>query len=126
MKHAKNKMLAPKYVTAVLFALLCPSGSAFVLHYGTSPAVAHATTSAACSVPATALAPSPVPRVSSLVLSESKPLPPIALVTVGGGAAGIFFAAFCTSTGSPPTGLAVAGATVLFMFLGATVQDSSD
>lgn len=38
---------------------------------------------------------------------------------MGGGLALIFGAAFCTSTGSPPTGLAVAGLAFAVMYLGA-------
>ena len=50
---------------------------------------------------------------------EPATVTPAALATIGGGALGIFGAAYCTSTGSPPTGLAVGIATILLVSLGA-------
>ena len=42
-------------------------------------------------------------------------------LVIGGGTIGILYAAFCTSTGSPPTGLAVALTAVAFMAIGASI-----
>ena len=65
----------------------------------------------------------PTPRVPAVLLQE-KSLNPIALGTVGVGSLGIFFAAYCTSTGSPPTGLLVAVISLALMYGGATVSES--
>ena len=64
-------------------------------------------------------------RVSTapLMMAE-KELNPVAVGAVGGGALGIFSAAYCTSSGSPPTGLLVAFFSVLFMSAGATIVES--
>ena len=59
-------------------------------------------------------------RMAPVVLSEEPAnlsLP--VLATIGGGALGIFGAAYCTSTGSPPTGLAIAVATLIAVTVGA-------
>ena len=49
---------------------------------------------------------------------------PLQGVFAGGGALGVVFAAYCTSTGSPPTGLFVAFIACLFMAGGATIVES--
>jgi hypothetical protein len=51
---------------------------------------------------------------------------PLQGLVIAGGTAGILGAAFCTSTGSPPNGLAVATAAILLMFLGANVVESQE
>ena len=71
----------------------------------------------------TAAAVSSLPRVPTVLLSESEAVNPLAWAVCAGGSAGIVFAAYCTSTGSPPTGLAVASATILFMVLAASTLD---
>ena len=59
-------------------------------------------------------------RAPIVQLAAGEPnLTPASIVVSAGGAIGIFGAAYCTSTGSPPTGLAVGVASVLFMALGA-------
>jgi ketopantoate reductase len=59
------------------------------------------------------------------VISMEAEVNPLAAVFAGGGALGIAFAAFLTSSGSPPTGLAVAAAAILFMAAGGTLVESS-
>lgn len=54
----------------------------------------------------------------------SKPVNPLAAFFAAGGALGIGFAAYCTSMGSPPDGLAVGIASVLFMSAGAALIES--
>lgn len=57
-------------------------------------------------------------RAGAVVCAE-KEVSPIQGAVVAGGTLGIVFAAYCTSTGSPPTGLAVGIAALLFMYFGA-------
>lgn len=56
----------------------------------------------------------------SIAMTEGE-FGPLEAVFAGGGALGVVFAAYCTSTGSPPTGLLVATASVVFMAAGATL-----
>lgn len=69
------------------------------------------------------LAELPRTPAAPLMMAE-KELNPVAAIAAGGGSLGIFYAAFCTSTGSPPTGLLVAFFAVLFMTAGATIAES--
>ena len=64
-------------------------------------------------------------RASAVALKEESSVSPIQGVVLAGGALGIVGAAFCTSTGSPPTGLAVATTALLFMFVGANLLEGS-
>jgi hypothetical protein len=57
---------------------------------------------------------------------EGKALNPVAVATIGLGSAGIFFAAFLTSTGSPPNGLALAFTTLVIVTAGANFAGSDD
>ena len=74
-------------------------------------------------VPRTALAPHTSRSTISAAEREISISPTQALVS-GGGVLGIVGAAFCTSTGSPPTGLAVAMVTVLALYIGAGVVET--
>ena len=48
---------------------------------------------------------------------------PLPAFFAGGGAVGIGYAAYCTSSGSPPTGLAIAFASCLFMAAGGALLE---
>ena len=74
-------------------------------------------------VPRTAHAPRTLPSAISAAEREISISPTQAAVS-GGGVLGILGAAFCTSTGSPPNGLAVATVTVLALYIGAGVVES--
>jgi len=74
----------------------------------------------------TALAAVGASRALDVKLAESGDAPPLAYATVGLGSLGIFAAALCTSTGSPPTGLAVAAASVALMAAGASLVESQE
>jgi len=76
----------------------------------------------------TADAPAAKPAVGSVSpAAAAKPsggsVSPAAAVVIGGGSLGIVGAAFCTSTGSPPTGLAIAVGSILFMAIGSRLLE---
>ena len=58
----------------------------------------------------------------SIMMKEVE-VKPLDALFAGGGALGVVFAAYCTSTGSPPTGLAVGIFSCLFMAAGATLLE---
>jgi len=63
----------------------------------------------------------------SISAESAKPLAtvsPLQGVVAGGGTLGILGAAVCTSTGSPPSGLAVAFGSIAFMAIGAKIIES--
>ena len=63
-----------------------------------------------------------------IVMSSEGPISvsPLQGLVIATGAFGIVGAAFCTSTGSPPNGLAVATVALVLMYLGAGAIESSD
>jgi len=61
----------------------------------------------------------------SASVSPAATVSPAQGIVVGGGTLGILGAAFCTSTGSPPTGLAVAFVAIGFMAIGASIIGST-
>ena len=107
---------------AFLLLALCGAADAYVLGAAT-PRGALTTFRGAIATPQVA---APTPRTPAVLLQESNSLNPIALGTVGVGSLGIFFAAYCTSTGSPPTGLLVAVLSLGLMYAGAGASESSD
>ena len=80
-------------------------------------------------VPVAAIAHTPLvaPRSRALTMQDeggaSKELSinPLEAAFAGGGALGVVFAAYCTSTGSPPTGLTIAVISCIFMAAGANI-----
>ena len=113
----QTKNMATPLRVLLALACLCGAADAFVVSSQASSKFMAATTSP------TAAAVSSLPRVPTVLLSESEAVNPLAWAVCAGGSAGIVFAAYCTSTGSPPTGLAVASATILFMVLAASTLD---
>ena len=91
-------------LSSILAFALCTASSAFV-------------------VPATRLAAPHVARTGVISCAEPS-ISPTQGIVIAGGTLGIVGAAFCTSTGSPPTGLAVATLGLLFMYLGAGFIES--
>ena len=76
-----------------------------------------------------AATPASAPSAPQSVPAEpAKPRPTVSTAqgfVLSGGTLGIIGAAFCTSTGSPPTGLAVAVSALAFMAIGATIIESA-
>ena len=66
----------------------------------------------------------PRPRAIVSAAERDISVSPSQGLVIGGGTIGILGAAFCTSTGSPPTGLAVAIAGLLFMAAGSRLVES--
>lgn len=90
----------------IVFALVATIASAFVV-----PAVSMGSNQVSSSCTPT--------RAAITQMAEGASVSPLQAAVIGGGTLGILGAAFCTSTGSPPTGLAVALAAVAFMAAGA-------
>ena len=119
--RSKLVILMPTLRTLFALACLCSAAHAFVA----APPAALALRSSAAVHSSPIVSASTPSRSTDLVLSETKTASPIAWAVCAGGSAGIVFAAFCTSTGSPPTGLAVAGVTILLMVLGASTFEEA-
>ena len=98
---------------------------------GCAPSAGYRPGATVARLPVAAIAPS-----RSLALARSSPAPtmqeeeasakevsinPLEAAFAGGGALGVVFAAYCTSTGSPPTGLTIAVISCIFMAAGASI-----
>ena len=107
-----------------LFLILaaCTSAGALRVTVAAPPAPTLARTVAPLA-PATA-ALRPRAAAPSMLAAKDVEVSPLMAVFAGGGVAGVFFAAFCTSNGSPPTGLAVGILSCLFMAAGAALIES--
>ena len=76
----------------------------------------------AISTRAVALSATPAePRTTKAPVMMAKEASPLQIGFIALGALGVVFAAYCTSTGSPPTGLAVAVFSCVFMAGGAEI-----
>jgi hypothetical protein len=72
-------------------------------------------------LPAAARAGTLVARNGLPVCAEKVEVSPVQGVVMGGGFLMVAAGVYCTSTGSPPTGLALGFVALLFMYLGAGV-----
>ena len=72
-------------------------------------------------LPAAARAGTLVARAGLPVCAEKVEVSPVQGVVMGGGFLMVAAGVYCTSTGSPPTGLALGFVALLFMYLGAGV-----
>ena len=108
---------------ALCLAFCAPAGALRVTGVGSAPtltgAVAHSRT-VSLATPTVSHTRSAAPHM----LAGKVEVSPLMAVFAFGGTAGVFFAAFCTSNGSPPTGLAVGLASCIFMAAGATLIEN--